>query len=119
MARRSARPEVRQLFTTGELARLIDVNPKTVVGWIDSGELRGVSMPGEGERRVHRGALRAFLRRFDYYWALAKLDLEEGLISQDTYDAIQRGERMPETTAEPARTPAPKAGSQHPKGKRQ
>lgn len=85
------RRRARQLWTTGQLADLIGFSPKTIATWIDSRELYGVTMPGVLDRRVHRSALREFLRRYDYYWALAKLDCEEGLITPEQLKAVLSG----------------------------
>ena len=33
-------------YTTGEVARLCQVTRRTVIKWIDSGKLRGYTIPG-------------------------------------------------------------------------
>ena len=52
----------RQSYTTGDVARLCQVTKRTVIKWIDSGKLRGYTIPGSKHRRVSADALRRFLR---------------------------------------------------------
>ena len=59
------------VFTTGQIAKMCKVAPKTVSGWIDRGVLSGYRMPAGnivrekpqsgGDRRVHRSDLIRFL----------------------------------------------------------
>lgn len=39
-------------LTTGEIAKLCDVNLRTVIRWIDRGALKGFKLPGRGNNRV-------------------------------------------------------------------
>lgn len=50
------------VYTTGEVAALCRVAPRTVAKWFDSGRLRGYRIPGSLDRRIPREALLAFLR---------------------------------------------------------
>lgn len=63
-----------KLFSTGEVARIVDTTPKTVARWIDEGLLEGTRLPGTVERRVHRDALRAFFVQMEWKWAVKELD---------------------------------------------
>lgn len=63
-----------KLFTTGEIAGLVDTTPKTVARWIDEGLLPGVKLPGMVERRVHRDDARKFFVEMGYHWAVKDLD---------------------------------------------
>ena len=53
------------VFTTGQVAKICDVSPRTVSRWFDSGRLKGWRMPGsplkEGNRRIPRQNLIVFL----------------------------------------------------------
>lgn len=49
-------------FTTGQVAKICGVAPRTVSKWFDSGKLRGWRIPGSQDRRVPRGYLISFLR---------------------------------------------------------
>lgn len=92
----STRRRIRELWTTGQISALIGVNVKTVTNWIDGGQIRGVTMPGLPDRRVHRSALRAFMNQYGFYWSIAKLDHEEGVITSDQLEEILRGEKPTE-----------------------
>lgn len=52
----------REVFTTGEVARLCHVTPKTVIRWIDAGRLKAFKIPNSRDRRVQRADLLAFMR---------------------------------------------------------
>ena len=39
-------------LTTGDIARYLDVNQRTVIRWLDSGRLKGFKLPGRGNNRV-------------------------------------------------------------------
>lgn len=51
----------RKVFTTGEVAALCKVAPRTVAKWFDSGRLKGYRIPGSQDRRVPREQLVKFL----------------------------------------------------------
>lgn len=51
----------RKVFSTGQVAALCHVSPRTASKWIDSGRLPGYRIPGSTDRRVTRDALVAFL----------------------------------------------------------
>lgn len=52
----------KQIFTTGEVARICHVAPRTVSKWFDTGKLRGYRIPGSRDRRIPREQLVAFMR---------------------------------------------------------
>ncbi|MBP0047409.1 response regulator [Marinobacterium sp. AK62] len=39
-------------LTTGEIAKICDVNLRTVIRWIERGDLKGFKLPGRGNNRV-------------------------------------------------------------------
>ena len=49
------------LFTTGQVAAILGVAPRTAAKLIDSGRIVGWRIPDCGDRRVTRDALTAFL----------------------------------------------------------
>jgi excisionase family DNA binding protein len=49
------------LFTTGEIAKLLDVNINTVVLWAETGQLGGFKLPGDTARRIERDKLIDFI----------------------------------------------------------
>ena len=40
-----------EYLTTGQVARLFAVSPRTAANWFDLGRLKGYRLPGSGERR--------------------------------------------------------------------
>ena len=50
------------VLTTGEVARICHVAPRTVSKWFDSGRLRGYRIPGSRDRRIPMENLLAFMR---------------------------------------------------------
>lgn len=57
-------------FTTGEIAKILDVNINTVVLWCRSGQLKGFKLPGDTARRVERDELVEFIVRHDYPFSI-------------------------------------------------
>lgn len=53
--------EVKRIYSTGEAAKLLNVAPRTVCKWFDSGRLKGYRVPGSQDRRIPREKLKAFL----------------------------------------------------------
>lgn len=50
-------------YTTGDIAQICDVNQRTVIRWIERGELLGFKLPGRGNNRVTEEGLLDFLNR--------------------------------------------------------
>ncbi len=50
------------VLTTGEVARLCNVAPRTVSKWFDAGQLRGYRIPGSKDRRIPVEHLVRFMR---------------------------------------------------------
>lgn len=55
-------PPDQEVFTTGEVARACNVTIRTVIRWIDSGQLQGYKIPGSRDRRVPRRTLVRFMQ---------------------------------------------------------
>ncbi len=52
----------KRVLTTGEVAKLCCVAPRTVSKWFDSGKLRGYRIPGGKDRRIPLNQLISFMR---------------------------------------------------------
>jgi excisionase family DNA binding protein len=52
----------KDVLTTGEVARICNVAPRTVSKWFDSGQLRGYRIPGSKDRRIPVQQLVRFMR---------------------------------------------------------
>jgi excisionase family DNA binding protein len=55
----------KEVLTTGEVALICRVAPRTVSKWVDSGKLRGYRIPGSRDRRIPLPQLIAFMRAHD------------------------------------------------------
>ena len=53
---------MRTIFTTGQVAKICKVAPRTVSKWFDSGRLKGYRIPGSQDRRIPREYLIKFLK---------------------------------------------------------
>jgi uncharacterized protein (TIGR02996 family)/excisionase family DNA binding protein len=96
--RPAARVAARRVFTTGQVAKIVQVSPATVGKWFDSGRLRGYRIPGSQDRRIPRENLIRFLRQYS-------MSLE-GLAGEWEEEDLREGYGV-EEVAEPPPAPAP------------
>ena len=66
---------MKKVFTTGQVAKICQVAPRTVSKWFDSGKLRGYRIPGSQDRRIPREQLIRFLK--EHGMPLGELEEEE------------------------------------------
>jgi excisionase family DNA binding protein len=52
----------KDVLTTGEVAKICNVAPRTVSKWFDSGQLRGYRIPGSKDRRIPLNQLIRFMQ---------------------------------------------------------
>jgi len=52
----------KDVLTTGEVAKICNVAPRTVSKWFDSGSLKGYRIPGSRDRRIPSSELVKFMR---------------------------------------------------------
>lgn len=52
----------KDVLTTGEVAKICNVAPRTVSKWFDSGQLKGYKIPGSKDRRIPKGHLIKFMQ---------------------------------------------------------
>lgn len=55
--------KAKDVLTTGEVARICNVAPRTVSKWFDSGQLKGYRIPGSKDRRIPLSALLRFMKQ--------------------------------------------------------
>jgi excisionase family DNA binding protein len=55
---------MKDVLTTGEVARICGVAPRTVTKWFDAGQLRGFKIPGSRDRRIPRDSLIRFMKAY-------------------------------------------------------
>jgi len=53
----------KDVLTTGEVAKICNVAPRTVSKWFDSGQLRGYRIPGSKDRRIPISSLMRFMKQ--------------------------------------------------------
>jgi excisionase family DNA binding protein len=64
----------KDVLTTGQVAQLCNVAPRTVTKWFDSGQLGGYRIPGSKDRRIPQNELIRFMKEHD----IPTGDLEKG-----------------------------------------
>jgi excisionase family DNA binding protein len=67
-----------KVFTTGQVAKICKVAPRTVSKWFDSGRLKGYRIPGSQDRRIPREYLIKFLKEH----GMPLGDLEEEVMAK-------------------------------------
>ncbi|MDX2114399.1 MAG: response regulator [Planctomycetota bacterium] len=55
-------PPEKDVLTTGEVAKICNVAPRTVSKWFDSGQLKGYRIPGSKDRRIPLSQLISFMK---------------------------------------------------------
>lgn len=55
-------PFEKDVLTTGEVAKICNVAPRTVSKWFDSGQLKGYRIPGSKDRRIPLSNLLQFMK---------------------------------------------------------
>jgi excisionase family DNA binding protein len=55
----------KNVLTTGDVAKICNVAPRTVSKWFDSGQLRGYRIPGSKDRRIPLSELLRFMKAND------------------------------------------------------
>jgi excisionase family DNA binding protein len=90
---------MKKVFTTGQVAKICKVAPRTVSKWFDSGRLKGYRIPGSQDRRIPREQLVRFLK--EHGMPLAELEDETQskllLVGLDGTLAATLRERLPDT----------------------
>src|ERR1700761_2602404 len=59
----STTTKVKDVLTTGEVAKICNVAPRTVSKWVDSGALHGYRIPGSKDRRIPLNQLIRFMKQ--------------------------------------------------------
>ncbi len=54
----------KRVLTTGQVAKVCNVAPRTVSKWFDTGELRGYRIPGSKDRRIPLNELVRFMKAY-------------------------------------------------------
>ena len=78
----------RQVYTTGQIARICRVSPKTVKKWFDNGDIEGYRIPHSGDRRVTHEALLRFMKAHSFPTDLIDIDRTRVLVVDDEYRVL-------------------------------
>ena len=57
--------KAKNVLTTGDVARICNVAPRTVSKWFDNGQLKGYRIPGSNDRRIPHSELIRFMKEFN------------------------------------------------------
>lgn len=80
----------KKIFTTGQVAKICRVAPRTVSKWFDSGRLKGYRIPGSQDRRIPREQLIRFLK--EHGMPLSGLDAGSEVIGVYLGDPLKVGD---------------------------
>ena len=80
----------KNVLTTGEVARICNVAPRTVSKWFDNGHLKGYRIPGSRDRRVPAGELMRFMRVHNIPTAAPPVGKIRVLIADSDTDASSK-----------------------------
>ncbi len=79
--------KTKTIFTTHEVSRLLHVNPRSVINWIEQSLLLSYRTPG-GHRRIRREDLLAFLRKHQIPTPASLVDGKFNILIVDDEDEI-------------------------------
>ncbi len=80
-------PQTKTIYTTHEVSRLLHVNPRSVINWIEQDLLPSYRTPG-GHRRIRREDLLAFLRKHQIPTPASLVDGKFSVLIVDDEDEI-------------------------------
>lgn len=77
-------------LSTGDIAKLCDVNLRTVIRWIERGALKGFKLPGRGNNRVRLEDFMSFLAEHDIPIPAELVEENKKVLVVDDEPAIAR-----------------------------
>src|SRR5215467_1532498 len=80
-------PKAKTIYTTHEVSRLLQVNPRSVINWIEQSLLPSYRTPG-GHRRIRRDDLLVFLRKHQIPTPASLIDATFSVLIVDDEDDI-------------------------------
>ena len=91
--------KTKDVLTTGEVARICNVAPRTVSKWFDSGALRGYRIPGSKDRRIPLAQLIRFMKLHNMPLNGLMTGATRVLIVDDEQDIVEVLEKILEDEA--------------------
>jgi excisionase family DNA binding protein len=82
-------PRAKDVLTTGEVAKVCNVAPRTVSKWFDSGKLRGYRIPGSKDRRIPLQQLVRFMRAHGIPLAGLDTGVTRVLVAESDHDLAE------------------------------
>lgn len=79
---------MKNVYTTGEVAKICNVTIRTVIKWFESGELKGFKIPNSRDRRIPRESLIEFMKKHDIPLNLIDLDNRKRILIADDEEGI-------------------------------
>jgi excisionase family DNA binding protein len=87
-------PLDKDVLTTGEVAKICNVAPRTVSKWFDSGTLKGYRIPGSKDRRIPVSELVRFMKAHNIPMEGLSSGRTRVLVVDDERDVVQVLERV-------------------------
>jgi excisionase family DNA binding protein len=91
--------KMKDVLTTGEVAKICNVAPRTVSKWFDSGTLRGYRIPGSKDRRIPLNQLIRFMKQHNMPLNGLMTGATRVVIVDDEQDIVEVLERILEDEA--------------------
>jgi excisionase family DNA binding protein len=95
----TATAKVKDVLTTGEVAKICNVAPRTVSKWFDSGALHGYRIPGSKDRRIPLNQLIRFMKQHGMPLNGLMTGCTRVLIVDDEQDIVEVLEKILEDEA--------------------
>lgn len=95
----NASTKVKDVLTTGEVAKICNVAPRTVSKWFDSGALHGYRIPGSKDRRIPLNQLIRFMKQHGMPLNGLMTGQTRILIVDDEHDIVEVLEKILEDEA--------------------
>ena len=95
----SSTTKVKDVLTTGEVAKICSVAPRTVSKWFDSGALHGYRIPGSKDRRIPLNQLIRFMKQHGMPLNGLMTGATRVLIVDDEQDVVEVLEKILEDEA--------------------
>ena len=78
----------KNVLTTGDVAKICNVAPRTVSKWFDSGQLKGYRIPGSKDRRIPLNELLRFMKMHNMPMTALSAGTTRVLIVDSNEDAV-------------------------------
>jgi excisionase family DNA binding protein len=78
----------KNVLTTGQVAQICNVAPRTVTKWFDSGQLKGYRIPGSRDRRIPTSELIRFMKAHNMPTSMLEVGKLKVLIIDDNQENV-------------------------------